>query len=86
MSVEARTERNRLISKPMHLTCTEAKHKLENAARSIQLGISRLVNPPFNTPDGKPLEVRFYEPGQVILFDLKQTFLIQNFINQSSKQ
>lgn len=40
------------------------KQAVELMAANVGQAISRLVDPPYTTPDGKPLEIHFYEPGE----------------------
>jgi hypothetical protein len=40
---------------------------LRRTASGVKETVMKIVDPPYPTPDGKPLEIRFYEPGEKIL-------------------
>ena len=51
----------------------EALRELPSRVRSFVVGI---IDPPYPTADGKPLEAHHYEPGEAVLFDARQTRIL----------
>lgn len=72
MSVEARTGGGQPLTDVISLATEEARQ-----------GLVRIVNPPYNTPDGKPLKVHFFQPGEAKLFNRQETQAIIRMLEDS---
>ncbi len=60
--------------------------KLNQAAELIAANFGRailnLIDPPYPTPDGKPLAVRFYQPGELLFTPQQMEQLTALYANQ----
>lgn len=86
MSVEARVRVGQSLAEALSFSADQARKRLGKIARIKQEKLAGIVDPPYNTPDGKPLEVRFYKPGEGVLFNKTQTRELICQINRLSKK
>ncbi|OGM03627.1 hypothetical protein A2112_02640 [Candidatus Woesebacteria bacterium GWA1_42_12] len=69
MAVEQSVPRGLSISEMLQGSVSNIREGLARSVAGTRKAIMRIVEPPYDTPDGKPLEVRFFEPGKAVFPD-----------------
>jgi len=69
MAVEQSVPRGLSISEMLQGSVSNIREGLARSGAGTRKAIMRIVEPPYDTPDGKPLKVRFFEPGEGVFPD-----------------
>ena len=58
---------------------------LSKGVRGTREVLLKIVDPPYPTKDGKPLTIRFFEPGEAVLMDNPKLRQLINLIKEQQK-
>jgi len=76
-------ERSMGTLRPLDIPKVKVPEGLRQVPARVGSFVAGIIDPPYPTYNGKPLEVRHYEPGKAVLFDARQT---QSLLNEIDKR
>jgi len=83
MAVEQSVPRGLSISEMLQGSVSNIREGLARSGAGTRKAIMRIVEPPYDTPDGKPLKVRFFEPGEGVFPDTPRTRELMKIIKEA---
>jgi len=75
-------ERSMGTLRPLDIPKVKVPEGLRQVPSRVRSFVAGIIDPPYPTYNGKPLEVRHYRPGEAVLFDARQTRILLDLFNK----